>query len=226
MHIKTLLNLFNSSNAASLKYLLKLGVLCCLAYNLLIASSCSSSPTRISRELGQSSVEPVKIITKNSLINEELNRTPQSVVKHRYFDWPIDEARLTRGYSADPVPHPKKRKKRSHWGVDLAAQKGTPIYSSHPGIVVYSGKDFKGYGKMVLLEGENGWATIYAHLDKITVREGQKLRQGDLLGLMGRTGRVTGVHLHFEIRQNKDAYDPLLFLPNGEKILEQLSARN
>jgi murein DD-endopeptidase MepM/ murein hydrolase activator NlpD len=199
-------------------------LLVCLISALFLFSSCSTTPTSISRELGQP--EPIKIVTKNSLINQELSRDPQSVVKHRYFDWPIDEARLTRGYSADPVPHPKKRKKRSHWGIDLASQKGTPIYASHDGMIVYSGKDFKGYGKMVLVEGENGWATIYAHLDKITAREGQKVRQGDLVGLMGRTGRVTGVHLHFEIRQNKDAYDPLLFLPNGEKVLEQLSARN
>ncbi|MBN8537845.1 MAG: M23 family metallopeptidase [Deltaproteobacteria bacterium] len=204
---------------------LSLGTLLSSAAWLTVVS-CSTAPTPISRELGLVTTETSPPSPQTSLINQELKREPQSVVKYRYFDWPVDEARLTRGYSSDPVPHPKKRKNRSHWGIDLAAQKGTPIYSSHQGHVVYAGKDFKGYGKMVLLEGENGWATIYAHLDKITVKEGQKLRQGDLLGLMGKTGRVTGVHLHFEIRQHKEAYDPLLFLPNGEKVLEQLSAKN
>lgn len=190
-----------------------------------IVSSCSTSPTAVSREIG--SVQPVVLESKNSKISSELSRTPQSMIQRKYFDWPIDEARLTRAYSADPVKHPKRRlKKRSHWGIDLASNKGTPIYSSHHGTVVYSGRDFKGYGKMLLVEGENGWATIYAHLDKILVKEGQKLRQGDMLGLMGKTGRVTGVHLHFEIRQNKDAYDPLLFLPNGEKIASKLAAKN
>lgn len=189
-----------------------------------LVSSCSTSPTTVSREIG-SIQAPLE--SKNSKISEELSRTPQSLAQRKYFDWPIDEARLTRGYSADPVKHPKRRlKKRSHWGIDLASNKGTPIYSSHQGVVVYSGRDFKGYGKMLLVEGENGWATIYAHLDKILVKEGQKLRQGDLLGLMGRTGRVTGVHLHFEIRQNKDAYDPLLFLPSGEKVASKLAAQN
>ncbi|MBL7542402.1 MAG: M23 family metallopeptidase [Bdellovibrionaceae bacterium] len=190
-----------------------------------ITSSCSTSPTAISREIGVTPTPPLE--SRNSKISSELSRTPQSMIQRKYFDWPIDEARLTRGYSADPVPHPKrKRKKRSHWGIDLAANKGTPIYSSHQGVVVYSGRDFKGYGKMLLVEGENGWATIYAHFDKILVKEGHKVRQGDLIGLMGKTGRVTGVHLHFEIRQNKEAYDPLLFLPSGEKVASRLAAKN
>lgn len=189
-------------------------------------TSCSTATTSISREIG-STAPAIVLESKNSKISEELSRTPQAMVQRKYFDWPIDEARLTRGYSADPVPHPKKRrKKKSHWGIDLAANKGTPIYSSHHGTVAYSGREFKGYGKMLLIEGENGWATIYAHFDKILVKEGQKVRQGDMIGLMGKTGRVTGVHLHFEIRQNKDAYDPLLFLPNGEKAASRLAAKN
>lgn len=189
-----------------------------------LIASCASPPTAISRTIG--STAPA-LESKNSKISDELSRSPQSMVQRKYFDWPIDEARLTRAYSADPVKHPKRRlKKRAHWGIDLASNKGTPIYASHHGVVAYSGRDFNGYGKMLLIEGENGWATIYAHLDKTLVKEGQKLRQGDLIGLMGKTGRVTGVHLHFEIRQNKEAYDPLLFLPNGEKIASKLAAKN
>lgn len=188
-----------------------------------LLASCSTTPTNISRSIG-SQKPPLE--SNNSTISNELSRTPQSVIQRKYFDWPIDEARLTRAYSADPIPHPKrKRKKRSHWGIDLASSKGTPIYASHQGTVTYSGRDFKGYGKMLLIEGENGWATIYAHLDKTLVKEGHKLRQGDLIGLMGKTGRVTGVHLHFEIRQNKEAYDPLLFLPNGEKVASKVASR-
>lgn len=190
-----------------------------------LLASCSTTPTNISRTIGNS--KPIVLESRNSKISDELSRSPASMVQRKYFDWPIDEARLTRAYSADPVPHPKKRrKKKSHWGIDLASDKGTPIYASHHGVVSYNGREFKGYGKMVLVEGENGWATIYAHLDKTLVKEGQKLRQGDIIGLMGKTGRVTGVHLHFEIRQNKEAYDPLLFLPNGEKIASKLAAKN
>ncbi len=193
-----------------------------------IISSCSNGPVSSGRSTASTNkLSKPTLESKNTRISDELSRSPQSLVQRKYFDWPIDEARLTRAYSADPVKHPKRRlKKRSHWGIDLASAKGTPIYASHHGVVAYTGREFKGYGKMLLIEGENGWATVYAHLDKILAKEGQKVRQGDMIGLMGKTGRVTGVHLHFEIRQNKEAYDPLLFLPNGEKIASKLAAKN
>ncbi len=129
------------------------------------------------------------------------------------FDWPVDSAKLTRGFL------PKKR--RPHWGLDLAAPRGTPIYASQIGHVVYTGKDFRGYGKMVLVENDHGWATLYAHLDKILVSEGQKVLPGDLIAQMGRTGRATGYHLHFEIRKNKSPQDPIPLLPMGEKLVGQ-----
>lgn len=87
-----------------------------------------------------------------------------------------------------------------------------PILAAHEGVVVYAGNSFRGYGNMVLLEYNHQWATLYAHLDRIMVREGQKLRVGDKLGTMGRTGRATGVHLHFELIKNKQPIDPLLHL--------------
>lgn len=126
------------------------------------------------------------------------------------FDWPVDKARLTRGF----LPN----KRRPHLGIDLAAPRGTPILSSHKGVVIYAGRDFKGFGKMVLIESRHGWATIYAHLDRILVSEGQKVLQGEVIGSMGRTGRATGVHLHFEIRQKQGPVDPLLYLPQTPKF--------
>ncbi len=124
-----------------------------------------------------------------------------------YFDWPVDQARLTRGY----LPN----KHRPHLGVDLAASKGTPIFASHDGTILYTGRDFKGFGKMILIEGKQGWASLYGHLSKIDVREGQTVHQGDLIARMGSTGRSTGSHLHFEIRKGRGPVDPLLHLPGG-----------
>lgn len=132
------------------------------------------------------------------------------------FDWPVDEARLTRGF----LP----RKKRPHLGLDLAAKKGTPILNSRRGTVIYQGKGFRGFGKMVLVESADGWAALYAHLDKIYVAEGQKLGQGEILGAMGRTGRATGVHLHFEIRKDRAPVDPLPLLPAGRQLARQLNS--
>jgi murein DD-endopeptidase MepM/ murein hydrolase activator NlpD len=66
---------------------------------------------------------------------------------------------------------------------------------------------------MVIVEYNSEWATLYAHLDSINIEEGDWVKQGDILGKMGATGRTTGVHLHFEIRRNRKAVDPLLLLP-------------
>lgn len=190
-----------------------------------VGSSCSTSTTSISRKLNPRapanesfSIAGDEEDTSHEDIEDLIPALTQSTTEPKVtlsFDWPVDDARLTRGYM------PKKR--RPHYGLDLAAPKGTSIYTAHAGMVVYVGRDFRGFGKMVLIESGFGWATIYAHLDRFMVREGQILKKGDLVGLMGRTGRATGVHLHFEIRKNKAPVDPLLYLPGGTKISKYVS---
>lgn len=133
------------------------------------------------------------------------DHSPQIHQQALTFDWPVDRARMTRGF----LPN----KRRPHLGIDLAAPKGTPILAAQAGTVIYTGREFRGYGKMVLIESGSGWATLYAHFDKILVSEGQKVRQGEVIGAMGRTGRATGVHLHFEIRKDRGPIDPLPLLP-------------
>lgn len=132
-----------------------------------------------------------------------------------YFDWPVDQARLTRGFFIKP---PRGKSKRPHLGIDLAAPKGTSIYAAHDGTVIYVGREFKGFGRMIMIEGKGGWATLYAHLTKARVKEGTQVRQGDLIGDMGKTGRATGVHLHFEIRKQSGPVDPMKFLPQAPRF--------
>lgn len=136
----------------------------------------------------------------------------QSIV----FDWPVDKARLTRGYYVN--------RRRPHLGIDLAAPRKTPIYASHTGVVIYAGRDFRGFGKMILIESGNGWATLYAHLESILIQEGQKVMQGSTIALMGNTGRSTGPHLHFELRKDKAPVDPLLYLPGGVEASRKLAS--
>lgn len=122
------------------------------------------------------------------------------------FDWPVDEARVSRGFKAA---------RKAHWGIDLANVRGTRILSAERGRVIYVGKQFRGYGNLVVIEHDEEWATLYAHLDKFLVSEGQQVEQGQPVGLMGRTGRASGVHLHFEMRRNRAPVNPLSFLPQG-----------
>ena len=125
-------------------------------------------------------------------------------------DWPVKQVRITQEFA--PVSNP------SHQGVDLGGWQGAPIYSAHPGVVIYTGAGFNGYGKMIIVEFSEKWATLYAHLKKIHVTEGEVIPQGKLLGRMGSTGRSTGTHLHFELIRNKQPIDPLSYLNHQPRI--------
>lgn len=183
---------------------------------LTIFGSCSTFDTPVSRSLETASLSGPDFRADNK--NLEDVKKIQFADKTDLFDWPVDDARLTRGFL------PKKR--RPHLGIDLAAKRGTPILAAQGGLVIYTGREFRGYGKMVLIESGKGWATLYAHMDKILVQEGQKITQGQMIGAMGRTGRATGVHLHFEIRKDRGPIDPLPLLPNGHKVATYLKGRD
>jgi len=95
-----------------------------------------------------------------------------------------------------------------HPGIDLANRTGTPIYAAQFGRVIFVGRR-GGYGKTVMLAHPKGYVTLYGHLSRILVRKGQVVKQGQLIGRMGNTGRSTGPHLHFEIHQNGKLVNPL-----------------
>ncbi len=122
--------------------------------------------------------------------------------------WPLShivEKRLSQGFRLG---------RRPHTGIDLSAPRGTPIYASHEGYVIYAGNGYNGYGKLIIVEQSDTWATFYSHCDRITVREGDYVQQGEKIGTVGRTGRATGAHLHFEVRRNQVPIDPLRVLPD------------
>lgn len=135
--------------------------------------------------------------------------TPPAAPVTSYFGWPVDEARFVRGFNINPTG----KRRRPHLGIDLASYKNSPILAAHDGTIIYVGKDFRGFGKMILIEGKNGWATLYAHLNKTSVKEGMRVVKGRQIASMGRTGRASGTHLHFEIRKDRGPVDPMLYLP-------------
>jgi murein DD-endopeptidase MepM/ murein hydrolase activator NlpD len=100
-----------------------------------------------------------------------------------------------------------------HKGVDIANRAAPGIVAADSGRVIVAGwPDSSGYGNRVIIDHENGYQTLYAHLSKVYVTSGQRVKRGDLVGQMGSTGRSTGTHLHFEIRSNKGNLNPLGFL--------------
>lgn len=178
-----------------------------------IQSSCSSSITRNHREMSGPSMDTQVKENLSQILDSETTSAPTEIM----FDWPVDRARLTRGFDV--------AKRRPHLGIDLAGPRKTPVYASHNGMVIYAGRDFRGFGKMILVETGNGWATLYAHLDAILVSEGQKVNRGSTIALLGNTGRSTGPHLHFELRRDKAPVDPLMYLPGGMEAQRKLASK-
>lgn len=102
-----------------------------------------------------------------------------------------------------------------HNGIDIAADKGKPIYAAAPGEVAYSGSGLRGYGNVVFLRHDQSTISIYAHNKRNKVRKGQKVKRGQLIALLGSTGRSTGPHIHFEIRKGKKSVNPRKVLPKS-----------
>ncbi|MBV8491578.1 MAG: M23 family metallopeptidase [Candidatus Eremiobacteraeota bacterium] len=98
-----------------------------------------------------------------------------------------------------------------HPGIDIAADQGTPIQAAMAGQVVSVGSD-GGYGNLITVDDGNGLQTRYAHCSQMFARVGQTVFPGDVIGAVGMTGRATGPHLHFEVRQNGEPVDPLRYL--------------
>ena len=119
--------------------------------------------------------------------------------------------RLASGYGTRF--HPILKVNKMHKGLDFAASTGTPIYATGDGSVKVS--EFNsGYGNMVVLKHGNGYESLYAHMSRSKVRNGQKVKRGDVIGYVGSTGLSTGAHLHYEIHKNGETVDPVMYFYN------------
>ena len=104
------------------------------------------------------------------------------------------------------------QERKPHNGLDIAAAEGTPVKAAADGTVIESG-DFFFSGNMIYVDHGQGIITLYAHLSRIDVKPGDSVKQGDIIGAVGQTGRVTGPHLHFAVFANETLIDPLFMLP-------------
>ncbi|MFK7834881.1 MAG: DUF5930 domain-containing protein [Sulfitobacter sp.] len=117
------------------------------------------------------------------------------------------------GYRRDP----KTGGRRMHSGVDFAAGLGTPLYATADGVVTHSGWQ-SGYGRLVKIQHEFGIETRYAHLSRLRVKVGQRVSRGQQIGDMGASGRVTGVHLHYEVRVGGKAVNPMIYIKAANDV--------
>jgi murein DD-endopeptidase MepM/ murein hydrolase activator NlpD len=102
---------------------------------------------------------------------------------------------------------------KPHEGIDLPAPIGTPVFAAADGRVVYAGSGVRGYGNLVVIKHAGELLTAYAHNSVLLVSEGQPVRAGDRIALVGQSGHATGPHLHFEVRSGHIPRDPMSFLP-------------
>jgi murein DD-endopeptidase MepM/ murein hydrolase activator NlpD len=126
-------------------------------------------------------------------------------------------ANFTSGYGVRSDPF--RGRAAMHGGVDLAGPVGTPIYATADGIVGRSEWNSGGYGNLVEINHGQGIQTRYGHLSRLIARPGQRVRRGELIGLMGSTGRSTGSHLHYEVRIDGKAVNPVPFMQANDYLL-------
>jgi lipoprotein NlpD len=109
--------------------------------------------------------------------------------------------------------------KAKNSGINITAPRGTPVVAANNGVVAHSGNQVRGFGNVVLVKHDNGTMTVYAHLDKVSVTNGQVVSAGEKLGTVGKTGTVTQPQLHFEIRQGSKPVDPTPYLPHIDPLI-------
>jgi murein DD-endopeptidase MepM/ murein hydrolase activator NlpD len=128
--------------------------------------------------------------------------------------------------------HPIYKVRKMHTGVDFAAAIGTPIYATADGTIDKADVSFSGYGKVIEIDHGFGYRTRYAHMHGFAVRQGQKIKRGDLIGYVGDTGLSTAPHLHYEVFVNGIHANPVHYFFNDlnpaeyEKIIELASIEN
>ena len=132
-------------------------------------------------------------------------KSNETMYRHIPSIMPVESAYLGSqyGYRTDPIDG----KRRMHRGQDFAVNLNTPVLATGDGVVTKAQYD-SGWGRYVKIDHGYGYETIYAHLYKINVKKGQKIKRGDVLGKSGNSGRAAGFHLHYEVHKNKKIDDP------------------
>lgn len=120
------------------------------------------------------------------------------------FSWPV-RGKILSNYGA-------KSSGLFNDGINIGATRGTVVKAAENGVVAYAGNEVKGMGNLIIIQHEDGWMTVYAHMDSMVVRRGARVSVGQQIGTVGKTGKVDSPQLHFEIRKGTKAYNPTQYL--------------
>ena len=120
------------------------------------------------------------------------------------FSWPV-RGKILSNYGA-------KSSGLFNDGINIGAARGTAVKAAENGVVAYAGNEVKGMGNLIIIQHEDGWMTVYAHMDSMVVRRGARVSVGQQIGTVGETGKVDSPQLHFEIRKGTKAYNPTQYL--------------
>lgn len=143
------------------------------------------------------------VVVTRTIIESAQTKDDQRDKRNVSFQWPVD------GIVTSPFGW---RRGRNHDGLDISVKVGTPIHAAEDGRVLFA-KRFAGYGNLVVLKHAQNYFSAYAHAQSLSVGQGDKVKRGQVIAVVGMTGHSTGPHLHFEIRKGVQAVDPKPLLP-------------
>lgn len=156
--------------------------------------------TKTSSSVPQTTAKP-----KQKISSDPTKKLPTiSARSSSKFSWPV-QGKILSSYGS-------KSSGLFNDGINIGAARGTAVKAAENGVVAYAGNEVKGMGNLIIIQHSDGWMTVYAHLDSMSVRRGTKVLVGQKIGTVGETGKVDQPQLHFEIRKGTKAYNPSSYL--------------
>ena len=155
---------------------------------------------------------PQKTVVAKTVKQEKISSNPKKQLpkvaarSSSKFSWPV-RGKILSAYGA-------KNNGLFNDGINIAASQGTIVKAAENGVVAYAGNEVKGMGNLIIIQHSDGWMTVYAHLDSMSVKRGARVNVGTPIGRVGKTGKVDQPQLHFEIRKGTKAYNPTKYLKN------------
>lgn len=164
-----------------------------------------------------------QLVRQAGLTRESLGEVQEALAADR-VKWacipsirPVDTGFYSSGFGRRTDPFTGRI--AMHWGLDICTWKGEPVYATADGTVIKAKSDGS-FGKLVVIDHGNGYITRYGHNSELKVKKGRKVRRGDVIALVGQSGRATAPHLHYEVRVNGKPVDPMSYILSGDHIVD------